>query len=94
MTVFATTATLRIAVVMALAITMASAQAHALDAGVKIACASDYFAHCSQHPVGSPGVRQCMRSAGAKLSGRCVKALVSAGEVAQREVDRKSASLR
>jgi hypothetical protein len=61
---------------------------------VKMACASDYFSHCSQHAVGSPEVRQCMRAAGPQLSKRCVTALVASGEVSQTEVSRRSASLR
>ncbi len=69
-------------------------EAGAVSASVKAACMSDYFAHCSQHSVGSPGVRQCMRAAGPKLSKRCINALIGAGEVSQTEVDRRAASLR
>jgi hypothetical protein len=74
--------------------TMPTTEASAFSAGVKLSCASDYFAHCSQHSLGSPDLRQCMRNAGPKLSKRCVSALVSAGEVSQSEIDRRSASLR
>ena len=45
-------------------------QASAVSAKVKVACSSDYFAYCSMHKVGTPGVRQCMRAAGPKLSKR------------------------
>lgn len=48
---------------------------------VKRACANDYFAHCSMHPVGTPGVRKCMRAVGPRLSKPCISALVAAGEV-------------
>jgi hypothetical protein len=48
---------------------------------VKRACANDYFAHCSMHPVGTPAVRKCMRAVGPRLSKPCVSALVAAGEV-------------
>lgn len=73
------------------------APAHAVSLKVKIACASDYYAHCSNHAPGSPGVRSCMRAHGPKLSKRCVKALVGAGEVsanyvAERRAARKTAS--
>jgi hypothetical protein len=54
---------------------------------VKRACANDYFAHCSMHPVGTPAVRKCMRAVGPRLSKPCIGALVSAGEVSP--ADRK-----
>ncbi|HYD15069.1 MAG TPA: hypothetical protein VEA77_01580 [Hyphomicrobium sp.] len=68
-----------------------STQAGAVSLGVKLACASDYYSYCSQHAVGSPAVRQCMRSHGPQLSNRCVSALIAAGEVSKSEVDRKRA---
>lgn len=72
----------------------APASAGSVSARVRISCASDYFAYCSKHAVGSPGVRQCMRAAGPKLSKRCVNALVASGEVSQSEVARRAAQLR
>ena len=57
-----------------------SDDASAVSLRVKLACASDYYAHCSQHAPDSPGVRQCMRAHGPQLSSRCVNALVAAGE--------------
>lgn len=71
-----------------------TSEASAVSARVKLACASDYYAYCSMHPVGTPAVRQCMRSAGPKLSKRCVNALISEGEVSQTEVARRAASIR
>ena len=73
---------------------LSTSEASAYSIQVKMACASDYFSHCSQHALGSPALRQCMRAAGPELSKGCVKALVSAGEVSQAEVERRSASLR
>lgn len=69
-----------------------STQAGAVSLGVKLACASDYYSHCSHHPVGSTGVRQCMRSHGPQLSKRCVNALIAAGEVSKSEVNRRRAA--
>lgn len=66
--------------------------ASALSLRVKLACASDYYAHCSEHAPESSGVRQCMRTNGLKLSKGCVNALVGAGEVSKEEVSRRSAS--
>lgn len=66
--------------------------AHAINARVKLACAGDYFSYCSQHSPSSPGVRQCMRANGLKLSNRCVNALVAAGEVSAAEVSRRQAA--
>lgn len=67
-------------------------QAGAVSLGVKLACASDYYSYCSQHPAGSTAVRQCMRSHGPQLSNRCINALVAAGEVGKSEVDRRRAA--
>ena len=58
-----------------------STQAGAVSLAVKMACASDHYAHCSQHDPDSPGVRKCMRAVGKNLSSRCINALVAAGEV-------------
>lgn len=80
---------------LALAATAATVDtAGAVSARVKVACASDYFAYCRAHAVGSPGVRQCMRAAGPKLSKRCINALVADGEVSEAEVARREAELR
>lgn len=73
---------------------LAATEASAVSLRVKMACASDYYAHCSQHAVGSPGVRQCMRANGPKLSKGCINALIGAGEVSKSEVARRSAALR
>ena len=63
------------------------ASAKDVSPAVKRACANDYFAHCSMHPVGTPAVRKCMRAVGPRLSKPCVSALVAAGEVTS--ADRK-----
>lgn len=55
--------------------------AFAVSTAVKMACKDDYFTHCSMHAVGSPGVRQCMRAVGPRLSQRCIGALAAAGEI-------------
>lgn len=97
MTPVATALTLRAAIV-ALAmlggVAVPSGDAGAVSLRVKLACASDYYAYCSDHAPDSPGVRQCMRSNGLKLSKGCVNALVGAGEVSKDEVSRRSASAR
>jgi len=80
--------------VAAAALAVSAGEAGAVSGRVKLACASDYFAYCSQHPVNSPGVRQCMRDNGERLSKRCVNALVAEGEVSEAEVARRAASLR
>jgi hypothetical protein len=41
--------------------------AFAFSDGVMNACADDYLSYCSTYDLDSPKVRQCMRSAGAKL---------------------------
>lgn len=64
-------------------------QAGAVSLTVKLACANDYYAHCSQHAPGSVGVRKCMRAHGSQLSQRCVSALITSGEVSKAEVNRR-----
>lgn len=59
----------------------AASTANATSFAVKMACASDYYSYCSQHPSGSSSAKQCMRKNGKKLSKRCVSALVKAGYV-------------
>lgn len=69
-------------------------EASAVTARVRIACAKDYFAHCSQFSPNSPEVRKCMRAAGNALSPRCVNALVAEGEVSDKDVAEHTASKR
>lgn len=73
------------------ALSGAAGEAAAVSNSVRLACAGDYFSYCSQHSPSSPGVRQCMRENGLKLSKRCVNALVAAGEVSAAEVARRAA---
>lgn len=74
------------------AVVLQSGSAAAVSLAVKRACMSDYFAYCSSHAVGSPGLRSCMNKAGPNLSKGCVAALVSAGEISKSEVHRRQAS--
>src|SRR5262245_43577285 len=60
--------------------------AYAVSLAVKLACRDDYFAHCSMHAVGTPGVRQCMRAVGPRLSQRCISALADAGEIGKKKM--------
>lgn len=61
----------------------------AVSLSVQLACASDYYAHCSAYSPDSPQVRSCMRAVGNGLSKRCANALVAAGEVSSVEVARR-----
>ncbi len=67
-----------------------------INASVRNACMSDYFAYCAGMEVGSQELRRCMNRAGPKLQPACVNALVAAGEVSKAEVNRrgKAASTR
>jgi hypothetical protein len=67
-------------------------EASATSLAVKMACASDYYAHCSQHDPDSPGVRKCMRAVGRNLSQGCLGALVAAGEVSKSVIEKKVAA--
>jgi hypothetical protein len=68
--------------------------AFAVSLGVQLACATDYYAHCSAYSPDSPQVRSCMRAVGNGLSKRCIRALVAAGEVSAAEVARRRGSSR
>lgn len=81
------------AIAAAALLAFSAADALAVSGRVKVACASDYFAFCSMHKVGTPAVRGCMRAAGPKLSKRCVNALIREGEVSDAEVARRAARL-
>ena len=76
----------------AIALGTLTTQAGAVSLGVKLACAADYRAHCSQHAVGSPGVQKCMRAVGLGLSKGCLDALASAGYVSKAKIERKVAA--
>lgn len=72
-------------------VVLAFSTSHALavSLAVKLACKDDYFAHCSMHAVGSPGVRKCMRDVGPRLSARCIGALADAGMIKSKAVAKK-----
>ena len=89
---FVKSTSLVFAAVAAVALVGQTSTASAVSLAVKRACMGDYFSYCSQHGVGTPGLRRCMRNAGPRLSKRCVNALISAGEVSQAEVSRRAAS--
>ena len=75
------------------ALILPASQAAAVSARVRMACIGDYLSYCSAHSTGSPGVRQCMRANGSRLSKTCVNALIAAGEVSKEETSRKAAAL-
>jgi hypothetical protein len=77
------------AVSLACALALVGTQAHAaFTERLKHACRAEYFAFCSAHAVGSASLRQCMRSAQNRLSVRCLKELVTAGEVSAADIQR------
>lgn len=65
--------------------------ASAYSSAVRNACIGDYLSYCSHTTPGSAKLRSCMRKAGPRLSGRCVKALVNAGMVSKSAVSRRAA---
>lgn len=64
---------------------LSASQATAVSEAVTNACKNDYFAYCSDHAVGSEGLRRCMRATGPALSLRCVYALIKSGDVSLAE---------
>lgn len=74
------------------AIAVAVAPVHSAEAVgfmTQLSCASDYYAYCSKHPVGSKELRQCMNANGPKLSKSCINALIADGEISKEEVARR-----
>ena len=60
---------------------LAASTAQAYGDRVQSACKGDYLSYCSEHPVGSTGLRRCMEANGKGLSRSCINALVDAGEI-------------
>jgi hypothetical protein len=82
----------KIAAVLLAFCAFACPQVSGASLAVELACAADYYAYCNKYDPDSAEVRICMRRNGRKLSQRCIRALVAAGEVSQSEVERRSAS--
>jgi hypothetical protein len=86
----------KIRIILAAAMTLGTlataSEAGAFSLGIKMACAKDYYAHCSQHSLSSPGVTKCMRAVGTGLSTGCINALVAGGYVSKAEVQRRMAA--
>jgi hypothetical protein len=76
----------RVLVLAALALAITGGSALAISDAVKQACSSDYAAYCSEHKVGTPALRSCMREHRKMLSGPCIKALGASDEVTPQEV--------
>lgn len=75
------------------ALCVAPTGASAVGFKTQFSCASDYYSYCSEHSVGSPGLRKCMRANGPRLSSACINALIEDGEVSRAEVEREKAKL-
>ncbi len=80
MTQTLSTTTIKTALIFA-GLLLSTGNASAMSLRVKLACASDYYAHCSSYSPGSSEVRQCMRKVGLGLTKGCVEALAGAGEI-------------
>lgn len=65
----------------AVAVAALAGPAFAVSEKVEDACSDDYLRFCSQHSVGSNGLRRCMEANGRSLSRKCINALVDSGEI-------------
>lgn len=74
-------------------VSVSALDAHAVGWQTRLSCASDYYAYCSQHAVGSAALRKCMRDNGPRLSKSCVNALIADGEISKAEVERTKAQI-
>lgn len=78
----------RIAVLVGLSLSVTSS-AFAYSKNVRKHCRADYMTHCSAHPVGSKGVRECMRNVGPNLRPECIDALAEAGETGEKKTKKR-----
>ena len=65
------------------------AEAASYSQTVQKACRSDYRKFCSDYGLDSPALRSCMNRAGRGLSKSCVNALMKAGYVSRKEIERR-----
>lgn len=68
---------------------LGAAEAATYSETVRKACRNDYRKFCSEYGLDSPALRSCMNRAGRGLSKTCVNALVKAGYVSRKEVERR-----
>ena len=68
-------------------IVLSSSEAIAVSEAVKSACRDDYMALCSQHEVGSNGLRSCMRSNKKQLSKHCATTLAKSGDASKADIE-------
>ncbi len=66
---------------------VATAAVAEVNDAVRNACRDDYHKHCDNLEVGSPELRQCMKSKATDLSKECLKALVTNNEVTQEDIE-------
>lgn len=64
--------------------------ASAFSDRVQSSCTSDYISFCSRHDPDSPALRYCMESNRNKLSQQCINALVDAGEVPRKYLNKQN----
>ena len=76
----------RVAVLAVMAFALSTGGALAVSQAVKQACSADYAAYCSDHKVGTPGLKSCMRAHRKMLSSPCINALGSSDEVTQDDI--------
>lgn len=84
---------IRSAVVLGLSV-ISSSQALAVSDAVKQACQDDYMSFCSQHEVGSDGLRTCMRANRKQLSKYCATTLAKSGEASKADIEKYKSEMR
>lgn len=89
----ATANKLRSALLVAALSLCASGAANAVGWATQLSCASDYYAYCSKHSIGTPGVAACMRANGERLSKACINALIADGEISKADVEKQKAKI-
>jgi hypothetical protein len=70
----------------AVTLALSAGQCFAVSDTVKQACSSDYAAYCSEHKVGTAGLKTCMREHRKMLTDACIQALGHSQEVTQQDI--------
>lgn len=78
----------KIAFTAAALLVLSTGAAFAVSKEVRQACTSDYAAYCSEHKVGTSGLKSCMRAHRKMLTDACIHALGSSSEVTAADIKR------
>lgn len=62
---------------------------YAYSERLRNACYEDYVRFCPSYKENSPKLRSCMRSHGRSLSKTCIRALIDAGYISRKDLQKR-----